>query len=726
MSANYTPEKEDLKILTPFKMQVLTNFPYIEADFDALTNYQLLCKVVEYLNDTIAEMNEVTEQTESLYNSYVALQNYVNEEIASFEETVNGTVQDLENYMNNYFNNLDVQQEINNKLDSMALDGTLTNLIKGYVDPIYEAYEQQLNGEMTNFKNTVNTSISNINTKVDQATSGSPLVAASTDDMTETDRVYVNTTDGNWYYYDGDSWEIGGTYQSTGIADESISVNKLDDTMKNNVLFKQIDADSVTWFQNNIWAGSESINVAKTRISSDFILILDETTIEFDNTTYYSTINYYDLNHDYVKCLSGAPQDRASSTIAKEDTPCYIKITLAHDDDSEISISEGNSSNVEFTAYKPIVFNYKDIDFNIANSYVNESFINSFIQKRFYAPDRTFDWNRTRITFETPIKYNDDVYISINGGYKYTVVYWTTNDSSPENYVTENSGWRTGDFKIPANQYFTLVLAKSNDSYIYPYESINFTITKYLKASNLVDIINPTNIRVSTINVGHFSFGTATSPTYTNDDIKKFKEVFSNLNSDIILISEDNPTCDANNQLNTNTTLYSIFKYIKRGTKYGYNCNSIISKYEITNEKLTMYSTDLVDQDTRYYYEGDIKINGKSIHLIITQLSWQNAETRATQMQELITTANNYEYCIMAGDFNVDTNSSEYSIFTDANYKIANCGYFGVFNTWAGEGSSIKPIDNIITSPNIFINNIEVIDEYISDHYPVITNLTIY
>jgi hypothetical protein len=96
MSANFTPEKEDLKILTPFKMQVLTNFPYIEADFDALTNYQLLCKVVEYLNNVIANENEVTEQVTSLYNAYVSLQNYVN----------------------TYFDNLDVQSAINNKLDN--------------------------------------------------------------------------------------------------------------------------------------------------------------------------------------------------------------------------------------------------------------------------------------------------------------------------------------------------------------------------------------------------------------------------------------------------------------------------------------------------------------------------------------------------------------------------------------------------------------------------------
>ena len=196
MSADFTPEKEDYKELPPFKMQVLTNFPYIEADFDALTNYQLLCKVVEYLNMVIHNENEVTEQITSLYNAYVSLQNYVN----------------------NYFDNLDVQEEINNKLDDMASDGTLTSLIGRYVQPLIDDQNEEIDA----FKTLTNSRLDAINTRVDSAVSGSPLVASSTSEMTDTDRVYVNTTDGKWYYYDGDSWEIGGTYQSTALASDSI------------------------------------------------------------------------------------------------------------------------------------------------------------------------------------------------------------------------------------------------------------------------------------------------------------------------------------------------------------------------------------------------------------------------------------------------------------------------------------------------------------------------
>ena len=99
--------KFNFKKLPPFKFFVLQNFPFIEADFDAITNYQLLCKVVEYLNKVIENNNKIGEQTENLTNAFIELQNYVN----------------------NYFDNLDIQEEINNKLDEMAQDGTLAKII---------------------------------------------------------------------------------------------------------------------------------------------------------------------------------------------------------------------------------------------------------------------------------------------------------------------------------------------------------------------------------------------------------------------------------------------------------------------------------------------------------------------------------------------------------------------------------------------------------------------
>lgn len=100
------------KRLTPFKRCVLQNFPFIEADFDALTNYGLLCKIVEYLNQVIASQNEVQGVTEEIVTAFNNLYDYVHD----------------------YFENLDVQEEINNKLDQMTEDGTLQEIIGAYLN----------------------------------------------------------------------------------------------------------------------------------------------------------------------------------------------------------------------------------------------------------------------------------------------------------------------------------------------------------------------------------------------------------------------------------------------------------------------------------------------------------------------------------------------------------------------------------------------------------------
>lgn len=130
--------------LVLMNMQQLTNFPYIEKDFDALTDYELLCLVVKYLNDVIANQNEQNDSITRMYQSFLALQDYVNTTKDDVEDAFNK----LDDYVRNYFDNLDVQEEINNKLDSMVEDGVLYNIINQYLPYIYvESYGAVGNGE---------------------------------------------------------------------------------------------------------------------------------------------------------------------------------------------------------------------------------------------------------------------------------------------------------------------------------------------------------------------------------------------------------------------------------------------------------------------------------------------------------------------------------------------------------------------------------------------------
>ena len=103
--ADFQPERQPYTPLRPFRHWCQKVLPLVYDD--SLSYYELLCKVVDYLNKTMEDVDNFNTDMTSLYDTYEQLQEYVN----------------------NYFSSLDVQTEINNKLDSMASDGTLLNII---------------------------------------------------------------------------------------------------------------------------------------------------------------------------------------------------------------------------------------------------------------------------------------------------------------------------------------------------------------------------------------------------------------------------------------------------------------------------------------------------------------------------------------------------------------------------------------------------------------------
>ena len=103
--------KFEYRKLTPFKWFIIENFPFIEADFDAITEWQLFEKLGNEINKVINSQNTVGLQMEEVTNNMISLQEFVE----------------------NYFDNLDVQDEINNKLNEMAESGELAEIISQYL-----------------------------------------------------------------------------------------------------------------------------------------------------------------------------------------------------------------------------------------------------------------------------------------------------------------------------------------------------------------------------------------------------------------------------------------------------------------------------------------------------------------------------------------------------------------------------------------------------------------
>lgn len=91
----------DYKRLHPFKWYILENFPFLEDSIDVLTNYQLFCKLGEMYNKEIDAINTLGIQVEGITD---------------------------------WFDDLDLQEEVNNKLDEMAESGELEEIIGAYIN----------------------------------------------------------------------------------------------------------------------------------------------------------------------------------------------------------------------------------------------------------------------------------------------------------------------------------------------------------------------------------------------------------------------------------------------------------------------------------------------------------------------------------------------------------------------------------------------------------------
>ena len=92
---------KEIKTISPFKNFCMTIGALPTSYLESMSYYETLCWLCKYLENTI---------NPAINNNAEALK-------------------ELQEYVANYFENLDVTEEINNKLDEMADDGTLAQII---------------------------------------------------------------------------------------------------------------------------------------------------------------------------------------------------------------------------------------------------------------------------------------------------------------------------------------------------------------------------------------------------------------------------------------------------------------------------------------------------------------------------------------------------------------------------------------------------------------------
>lgn len=312
----------------PFVQFVCANVPMVFDD--SLSYYEALCALWKY----VQSMTDVINNNATLEEEYIEL------------------TKDMKSYIDNYFDNLDVQEEINNKLDEMAQDGELKNIFQLYLSDEIADINEKIDEAIARQDDYIEETLEN--TK-----SGAPIPVASTAGMLDTSRIYLNTTDGKWYFYNGEDWTIGGTYQATGLADSSVDAYELSSYAKVDT-FETVTQSTAIWGCEGIYNGN---NVSGTDcIDTLEYLLFDAGNVItlVDDENYKIRVAQY--NRSTKAYVSTTNMLTSSYTIPARN---YYRIQISSIDGTRPDPSN-ISSIITFTALKdkkikPI--NYGDLDF---------------------------------------------------------------------------------------------------------------------------------------------------------------------------------------------------------------------------------------------------------------------------------------------------------------------------------------------------------------------------
>ena len=233
-----------------------------------------------------------------------------------------------------------------------------------------------------------------------------------------------------------------------------------------------------------------------------------------------------------------------------------------------------------------------------------------------------------------------------------------------------------------------------------------------------------------------------------DEKITNFKKMIYKAKADIIGLQENARYID--NDKDFGEYLFNPI-YPKR---YGENQCAIVSKYaasEFNNLRLS---------GSRWIYYATVNVNGKTLLMCSAHTisnynntghdSAESISMRNTEYDEIFkwihgeiqlgvaynedvkVSVPDWDYCVITMDGNTNTDEDKVNLSNYAaarGFTMANGGYLGWLRTVSLGSGTWGSIDNIIVSPNIVINSVEVYEsmykELYSDHLPMTADITL-
>lgn len=579
-------------------------------------------------------------------------------------------------YIDDYFENLDVSQEISDKLDEMAADGTLTQLVQPYF--------QQAFGDIADV--VTDWLDANIVQETGYVIDKSLTVEDAAADAEQVGKII--------------SWLSDVTANLCTVVTGRYNVNSSGNIVaaSNNYIGMKspIPCDPNTDYYIETFDSGVSTNssfyVGWYDGNGDFISPRESQTRAANNLKYMFTSPNDAAYMAFAQYNSSGVSGDAKISIAKTGyIGSYIPPLTANDENAKSAISALNATLN--TAIRYVDYNSYDLD-DMRQSGYN---IVPYSQVLTNAPDSGSAY-RIIINFQQ-LNVTHQYYINASAKMIYVRVFasgaWL--------------GWNklTPDVSIYNEAQNTTVLDPD-------YKTYTGTFSYSGKRARIVSY-----------NVAHWNNDTASwiGDSGNEEKLINFKKLVMFADADAFCTPEDYDTIDTAETLHPLDELFQpLYSY-----KTGQGGACIYTK-ENTNRRT--YS--LVDQDSNPIITvrgADITLDDKTLRVYTCHLSVSSSANRAIQLNAIfdqIITVEDPDYWVLCGDMNtieasdvttLDSIASTYSL------EMANGGYLG----WLSTHKTDLPLDNLLAGPNVIIRNVDVLGNWFkslySDHYPVIIDV---
>lgn len=580
----------------------------------------------------------------------------------------------LKNFVTDYFDNLDVSEEINAKIDSMVDSGEFVTII----------------------------------TPTLQSVSALEVAQWLEDHITQPSTPVVD-----------DSLKVKGAAADAQMAGDaaytSIIYNMYDFENPEYQLFPDLLNGSVN-------TGTGNVEYAAERVTSEYIHTAKRDIYLNVPAGWLqrSWIAYYDGGGSYT----GYQMLRDDILIPRGSR---FRPIFANDADSAIDVHDVQGFNFDSDKYYQTLINnanaaagpngFGSAFFNLDR--LNNMRIGSLLT------DGTINPTPERMTSIDKIRFPVDVVVAATPYWSYRswVAFYTSGSAAYDSYE-----YLRQPVFIPANTDFRIVLGNQDETYVALPDIIDAIY--FLNGTYHIG----TELKVCSFNVGLWYDGS--SQGFPDSQAAAYKkrwyEILGNRDPDIIIMQEALVSCNRSATINAyNYLLAHKYPYVYRPASGGFyaTISMIVSKIPLYNMKTLTFASG----SGRPWITFDASIYGTTVSIAGTHLSAETNLTGERQLDiaELAAWAQTKDHVIIAGDFNT-YDISEFSPFTAAGLELANGGVFGEFRTWPHESPAWPnpAIDNIITSePLQLVTMGEIGDamppDPISDHCPLYAILRI-